>query len=173
MRPLYAQIDVSFQNRSFYRLLKSVTKTVPTNADKRKTVSLSFILYMKTVPCIFRKLKVWHLLQPIYKGLPFLSPSMRRTCPYKRTPNYIRNTLCIKVVSFMLLIQVGSRYLDHLIIERKYAEAAQRCPKLLRGSPSAWERLEKHVDTQISPFVRWSSITLMSLWDVDGSPPLR
>ncbi|KAJ1273441.1 hypothetical protein BS78_06G280800 [Paspalum vaginatum] len=39
-----------------------------------------------------------------------------------------------------LLDEVGSRYLDHLIIERKYAEAAQRCPKLLRGSPSAWER---------------------------------
>jgi hypothetical protein len=66
---------------------------------------------------------------------------MTRTCPYKSTPNYIRNTLCIKVGSFMV-IQVGSRYLDHLIIERKYAEAAQRCPKLLRGSPSAWERLE-------------------------------
>ncbi|KAG2575638.1 hypothetical protein PVAP13_7KG377500 [Panicum virgatum] len=43
-----------------------------------------------------------------------------------------------------LLDEVGSRYLDHLIIERKYAEAAQRCPKLLRGSPSAWERWVFH-----------------------------
>ena len=37
-------------------------------------------------------------------------------------------------------MQVGSRYLDHLIVERKYAEAASLCPKLLRGSASAWER---------------------------------
>nr|CAB3488657.1 unnamed protein product [Digitaria exilis] len=43
-----------------------------------------------------------------------------------------------------LLDEVGSRYLDYLIIERKYAEAAQRCPKLLRGSPSAWERWVFH-----------------------------
>ena len=35
---------------------------------------------------------------------------------------------------------MGSRYLDHLIVERKYAEAASLCPKLLRGSVSAWER---------------------------------
>lgn len=35
---------------------------------------------------------------------------------------------------------MGSRYLDHLIVERKYAEAASLCPKLLRGSASAWER---------------------------------
>jgi hypothetical protein len=39
-----------------------------------------------------------------------------------------------------LLDEVGSRYLDHLIVERKYAEAASLCPKLLRGSASAWER---------------------------------
>ncbi|KAL5713390.1 Vacuolar protein sorting-associated protein 41 [Ranunculus cassubicifolius] len=39
-----------------------------------------------------------------------------------------------------LLDEVGSRYLDHLILERKYAEAASLCPKLLRGSASAWER---------------------------------
>lgn len=38
------------------------------------------------------------------------------------------------------MIQVGSRYLDHLIVERKYAEAASLCPKLLQGSASAWER---------------------------------
>ncbi|XP_051220094.1 vacuolar protein sorting-associated protein 41 homolog isoform X1 [Lolium perenne] len=43
-----------------------------------------------------------------------------------------------------LLNEVGSRYLDHLIIERKYAEAAQLCPKILRGSPSAWERWVFH-----------------------------
>ncbi|KAL5213790.1 hypothetical protein ABZP36_002942 [Zizania latifolia] len=43
-----------------------------------------------------------------------------------------------------LLDEVGSRYLDHLIIERKYAEAARLCPKLLRGSPSAWERWVFH-----------------------------
>lgn len=35
---------------------------------------------------------------------------------------------------------MGSRYLDHLIVERKYAEAASLCPKLLRASASAWER---------------------------------
>ncbi|KAL5715636.1 Vacuolar protein sorting-associated protein 41 [Ranunculus cassubicifolius] len=39
-----------------------------------------------------------------------------------------------------LLDEVGSRYLDHMILERKYAEAASLCPKLLRGSASAWER---------------------------------
>uniref|UniRef100_A0A7N2KMA0 Vacuolar protein sorting-associated protein 41 homolog n=1 Tax=Quercus lobata TaxID=97700 RepID=A0A7N2KMA0_QUELO len=39
---------------------------------------------------------------------------------------------------------VGSRYLDHLIVERKYAEAASLCPKLLRGSASAWERWVFH-----------------------------
>ncbi|KAK9279527.1 hypothetical protein L1049_013206 [Liquidambar formosana] len=33
-----------------------------------------------------------------------------------------------------LIDEVGSRYLDHLIVERKYAEAASLCPKLLRGS---------------------------------------
>ncbi|KAK4763529.1 hypothetical protein SAY87_012967 [Trapa incisa] len=43
-----------------------------------------------------------------------------------------------------LLDEVGSRYLDHLIVERKYAEAASLCPKLLRGSPSAWERWVFH-----------------------------
>ncbi|XP_020674062.1 vacuolar protein sorting-associated protein 41 homolog isoform X2 [Dendrobium catenatum] len=36
------------------------------------------------------------------------------------------------------------RYLDHLIVERKYAEAACLCPKLLRGSASAWERWVFH-----------------------------
>ncbi|KAK6788021.1 hypothetical protein RDI58_016546 [Solanum bulbocastanum] len=40
--------------------------------------------------------------------------------------------------------KVGSRYLDHLIVERKYAEAASLCPKLLRGSASAWERWVFH-----------------------------
>ncbi|KAG9442877.1 hypothetical protein H6P81_018731 [Aristolochia fimbriata] len=43
-----------------------------------------------------------------------------------------------------LLDEVGSRYLDHLILERKYAEAASLCPKLLRGSASAWERWVFH-----------------------------
>ena len=37
--------------------------------------------------------------------------------------------------------QVGSRYLDHLILERHYDKAAELCPKLLRGSAPAWERL--------------------------------
>ncbi|KAL9272324.1 Vacuolar protein sorting-associated protein 41-like protein [Drosera capensis] len=40
--------------------------------------------------------------------------------------------------------EVGTRYLDHLIVERKYAEAAALCPKLLRGSASAWERWVFH-----------------------------
>ncbi|THG16432.1 hypothetical protein TEA_021687 [Camellia sinensis var. sinensis] len=39
-----------------------------------------------------------------------------------------------------LLDEVGSSYLDHLIVERKYTEAASLCPKLLRGPTSAWER---------------------------------
>ncbi|KAK1320882.1 hypothetical protein QJS10_CPA03g02564 [Acorus calamus] len=43
-----------------------------------------------------------------------------------------------------LLDEVGSGYLDHLILERKYAEAASLCPKLLRGSASAWERWVFH-----------------------------
>ncbi|KAL4011310.1 hypothetical protein IC575_028364 [Cucumis melo] len=43
-----------------------------------------------------------------------------------------------------LLDEVGSKYLDHLIVERKYAEAASLCPKLLRGSASAWERWVFH-----------------------------
>ncbi|XP_028776127.1 vacuolar protein sorting-associated protein 41 homolog [Neltuma alba] len=43
-----------------------------------------------------------------------------------------------------LLDEVGSRYLDHLIVEMKYAEAASLCPKLLRGSSSAWERWVFH-----------------------------
>ncbi|XP_050378991.1 vacuolar protein sorting-associated protein 41 homolog isoform X2 [Argentina anserina] len=43
-----------------------------------------------------------------------------------------------------LIDEVGSRYLDHLIVERKYAEAASLCPKLLRGSASAWERWVFH-----------------------------
>ncbi|QHO05105.1 uncharacterized protein DS421_13g445810 [Arachis hypogaea] len=43
-----------------------------------------------------------------------------------------------------LLDEVGSRYLDHLIVERKYSEAASLCPKLLRGSASAWERWVFH-----------------------------
>ncbi|XP_027340722.1 vacuolar protein sorting-associated protein 41 homolog isoform X3 [Abrus precatorius] len=43
-----------------------------------------------------------------------------------------------------ILDEVGSRYLDHLIVERKYTEAASLCPKLLRGSVSAWERWVFH-----------------------------
>jgi hypothetical protein len=39
------------------------------------------------------------------------------------------------------MYQVGSRYLDHLILERQYDKAAELCPKLLRGSAPAWERL--------------------------------
>ncbi|KAI5575746.1 hypothetical protein BDE02_09G001100 [Populus trichocarpa] len=43
-----------------------------------------------------------------------------------------------------LIDEVGSNYLDHLIVERKYGEAASLCPKLLRGSASAWERWVFH-----------------------------
>ncbi|XP_010488571.1 PREDICTED: vacuolar protein sorting-associated protein 41 homolog [Camelina sativa] len=43
-----------------------------------------------------------------------------------------------------LVDKVGAGYLDHLIVERKYAEAASLCPKLLRGSASAWERWVFH-----------------------------
>lgn len=44
----------------------------------------------------------------------------------------------------VICIQVGARYLDFLIVERKYAEAASLCPKLLHGSASAWERYYNH-----------------------------
>ncbi|KAJ6344892.1 hypothetical protein OIU78_007725 [Salix suchowensis] len=43
-----------------------------------------------------------------------------------------------------LIDEVGSSYLDHLIVERKYGEAASLCPKLLRGSAPAWERWVFH-----------------------------
>ncbi|CAN6471406.1 unnamed protein product [Victoria cruziana] len=43
-----------------------------------------------------------------------------------------------------LLDEVGAKYLDHLILERKYAEAASLCPKLLRSSTSSWERWVFH-----------------------------
>ncbi|KAJ7513739.1 hypothetical protein O6H91_23G012400 [Diphasiastrum complanatum] len=43
-----------------------------------------------------------------------------------------------------LLDEVGSRYLDHLLLERQYAQAAALCPKLLRGSASAWEQWVFH-----------------------------
>ncbi|CAO2813254.1 unnamed protein product [Amaranthus hypochondriacus] len=39
-----------------------------------------------------------------------------------------------------LFEEVGSRYLEHLLAEKRYDEAAALCPKLLRGSASAWER---------------------------------
>jgi hypothetical protein len=38
------------------------------------------------------------------------------------------------------MVKVGSRYLDHLLLERQYAQAAALCPKLLHGSAPAWER---------------------------------
>eukprot|EP00271_Cylindrocystis_brebissonii_P008266 TRINITY_DN22316_c0_g6_i1.p1 TRINITY_DN22316_c0_g6~~TRINITY_DN22316_c0_g6_i1.p1 ORF type:complete len:410 (+),score=61.66 TRINITY_DN22316_c0_g6_i1:160-1230(+) len=38
------------------------------------------------------------------------------------------------------LDKVGGKYLDHLFVARKYAQAASLCPKLLRGSPSEWEK---------------------------------
>ncbi|KAL3690864.1 hypothetical protein R1sor_004515 [Riccia sorocarpa] len=43
-----------------------------------------------------------------------------------------------------LMEEVGSRYLDHLLLERQYAQAASLCPKLLRGSAAAWERWVFH-----------------------------
>jgi hypothetical protein len=39
---------------------------------------------------------------------------------------------------------VGARYLDHLVLERQYAKAAQLCPKLLKGNAAAWERWVFH-----------------------------
>ncbi|KAH9618528.1 hypothetical protein KSS87_018147 [Heliosperma pusillum] len=39
-----------------------------------------------------------------------------------------------------LFEEVASRYLEHLLAEKKYSEAAELCPKLLQGSASAWER---------------------------------
>ncbi|KAL1544094.1 Vacuolar protein sorting-associated protein 41 [Salvia divinorum] len=39
--------------------------------------------------------------------------------------------------------EVKLKYLDSLLVEHKYAEAASRCPKLLRGSAS-WERWVFH-----------------------------
>ncbi|CAM6096608.1 unnamed protein product [Calypogeia fissa] len=43
-----------------------------------------------------------------------------------------------------LMEEVGSKYLDHLVLERQYAQAASLCPKLLRGSAAAWERWVFH-----------------------------
>ncbi|KAH7276323.1 hypothetical protein KP509_39G002800 [Ceratopteris richardii] len=43
-----------------------------------------------------------------------------------------------------LVDEVGSKYLDHLLLERQYARAAALCPKLLRGSAAAWERWVFH-----------------------------
>ncbi|BBN13096.1 vacuolar protein sorting-associated protein 41 [Marchantia polymorpha subsp. ruderalis] len=43
-------------------------------------------------------------------------------------------------VSTERMEEVGSKYLDHLVLERQYAQAASLCPKLLRGSAAAWER---------------------------------
>ena len=37
-------------------------------------------------------------------------------------------------------LQVGALYLDHLIIQRKYAQAASLCPRLLQSNVAAWER---------------------------------
>ncbi|KNA17401.1 hypothetical protein SOVF_080170 [Spinacia oleracea] len=39
-----------------------------------------------------------------------------------------------------LFEEVGSRYLEHLLAEKRYVEAAALCPRLLQGSASAWER---------------------------------
>ncbi|PON71205.1 Vacuolar protein sorting-associated protein [Trema orientale] len=65
-----------------------------------------------------------------------------------------------------LLDEVGSRYLDHLIVERKYAEAASLCPKLLRGSASAWERWVFH-------FAQLRQLPVLVPYIPTGNPRLR
>jgi hypothetical protein len=69
-----------FRTTPFCRCNSSFLQPVPTNADKRKIVSHSFILCMKTVPCIFRKLECC-MFYIYYNGLPFLGSSITRTCP--------------------------------------------------------------------------------------------
>ncbi|XP_022752633.1 vacuolar protein sorting-associated protein 41 homolog isoform X2 [Durio zibethinus] len=65
-----------------------------------------------------------------------------------------------------LLDEVGSRYLDHLIVERKYAEAASLCPKLLRGSATAWERWIFH-------FARLRQLPILVPYIPTENPRLR
>jgi hypothetical protein len=47
---------------------------------KEKPSHIPFILCMKTVPCIFRKLECG-MFYIYYNGLPFFGPSITRTCP--------------------------------------------------------------------------------------------
>ncbi|KAK7262225.1 hypothetical protein RJT34_29788 [Clitoria ternatea] len=65
-----------------------------------------------------------------------------------------------------LLDEVGSKYLDHLIVERKYGEAASLCPKLLRGSASAWERWVFH-------FAHLRQLPVLVPYMPTGNPRLR
>lgn len=65
-----------------------------------------------------------------------------------------------------LLEEVGSRYLDHLILERQYAQAAALCPKLLRGSAAAWERWVFH-------FAHLRELPILAPYIPTSSPQLR
>eukprot|EP00250_Pteridium_aquilinum_P016332 c23054_g2_i1 orf=454-3357(-) len=65
-----------------------------------------------------------------------------------------------------LLDEVGSRYLDHLILERQYAQAASLCPKLLRGSAAAWERWVFH-------FAHLRELPILAPYIPTSNPQLR
>eukprot|EP00249_Psilotum_nudum_P017659 c26429_g1_i1 orf=295-3261(+) len=65
-----------------------------------------------------------------------------------------------------LLEEVGSRYLDHLILERQYAEAASLCPKLLHGSAAAWERWVFH-------FAHLRQLPVLASYIPTSNPQLR
>ncbi|GBG66483.1 hypothetical protein CBR_g63066 [Chara braunii] len=43
-----------------------------------------------------------------------------------------------------LMEEVGRRYLDHLLLQKKYADAAALCPKLLKGNAASWESRGGH-----------------------------
>lgn len=65
-----------------------------------------------------------------------------------------------------LLEEVGSRYLDHLVLERQYGQAAALCPKLLRGSAAAWERWVFH-------FAHLRQLPILAPYIPTSNPQLR
>ncbi|KAL2623253.1 hypothetical protein R1flu_003458 [Riccia fluitans] len=65
-----------------------------------------------------------------------------------------------------LMEEVGSRYLDHLLLERQYAQAASLCPKLLRGSAPAWERWVFH-------FAHLRQLPVLAPYIPTSNPQLR
>lgn len=65
-----------------------------------------------------------------------------------------------------LLDEVGLSYLDRLISTGKYAQAAALCPKLLRGSATAWERW-------VFEFARHRQLSILVPYIPTKNPQLR